>query len=96
MRFDRLRAKSCHARPTEQEPAFLFHQAPYSADGMDNAGVPSNVCDVSHVMCMLLQGGFAVWTVKHKVETSFDETDFLEGAKDAWVAGDILTHDVFV
>ena len=36
---------------------------------------------------MLLQGRFAVWTVKNKVETSFDETEFLEGAKDAWVAG---------
>lgn len=28
-----------------------------------------------------------MWTVKNKVETSFDETEFLEGAKDAWVAG---------
>ena len=36
---------------------------------------------------MLLQGRFAAWTVKNKVETSFDETEFLEGAKDAWVAG---------
>ena len=36
---------------------------------------------------VLWQGRFAVWTVKNKVETSFDESEFLEGAKDAWVAG---------
>lgn len=28
-----------------------------------------------------------MWTVKNKVETSFDENEFLEGAKDAYVAG---------
>lgn len=58
-------------------------------------------CRERHIMSrlftyMLLQGRFAVWTVKHRVETSFDETEFLEGAKDAWVAGDMLTDDVFV
>ena len=33
------------------------------------------------------QGRFATWTVKNKIETSFDESEFLEGAKDAFFAG---------
>ena len=41
----------------------------------------------------LCQGRAAVWAVKKRVETTFDEAEFLEGAKDAWVAGaDAFIH----
>lgn len=48
---------------------------------------PLQACESVVFKMSLLQGRLAVWTVKNKVETSFDETEFLEGAKDAWVAG---------
>ena len=35
----------------------------------------------------LLQNNLTVMTIKKRVETSFEEDDFLEGAKDAWFAG---------
>lgn len=39
-----------------------------------------------------LQASAAVWAVKTRVETAFDEKEFLEGAKDAWVAGNSLVQ----
>ena len=42
----------------------------------------------------LLQGHAAVWTVRNRVETTFDEAEFLEGAKDAWVAGLYLCSNI--
>ena len=36
---------------------------------------------------MSLQGNLAVWAMQNRVETTFDEREFLEGAKDAWCAG---------
>ncbi len=39
---------------------------------------------------MSLQGNLAVWAMQNRVETTFDEREFLEGAKDAWCAGTCL------
>ena len=39
---------------------------------------------------MSLQGNLAVWAMQNRVETTFDEKEFLEGAKDAWCAGTCL------
>ncbi|KAL0052269.1 hypothetical protein WJX82_011004 [Trebouxia sp. C0006] len=33
-----------------------------------------------------LRGNLAVWAMQNRVETTFDEREFLEGAKDAWCA----------
>lgn len=36
-----------------------------------------------------LQNSLTVMTIKKRVETSFEEDEFLEGAKDAWFAGQL-------
>lgn len=35
----------------------------------------------------MLQNSISVMTIRNRVETSFEEEEFLEGAKDAWYAG---------
>ena len=37
--------------------------------------------------CICLQSRWSAFQIQRRVETSFEEQEFLEGAKDAWFAG---------